>query len=83
MPDYSDTAYLWEAFKVLGMAQAAPMGGFLPFGWSEVVAFAGATGRVQEPWEFEALVQMSRQYSLERNSDDPFRIPPMERAMNV
>ncbi|MHA3913844.1 hypothetical protein [Halovulum sp. GXIMD14793] len=61
-------------------ATPAPMGGFLAREWSEIEAFASASGVISEPWEKQALFDMSWGYVEEYNAaTDPLRIPPMER----
>lgn len=60
---------------------AGPVGGLIPRGWPDVLAFAQATRAVSDPWEMTALVHMSAAYVEERaHGTDLFRKSPMERA---
>lgn len=51
-----------------------------PFSWTEVEAFADAQGLITQPWEFRAIVEMSRAYLIENKAaKSPFRMSPVER----
>lgn len=80
MPDLGAEQYLFEAFSELGYAQPVGMGvGSLA--WSEIAAFADATGSLTDPWEFRAIRQMSDQYlTANREAESPLVIPPAERG---
>jgi hypothetical protein len=48
--------------------------------WPVIHAFGAATGRLSEPWEYEALADMCRAYAAAfREGADPLCIPPVER----
>jgi hypothetical protein len=56
-------------------------GGLAAQTWGEVLAFAQATGRIGEPWEAQALFDMSWAYVTEyQKAGDALRIAPMERS---
>lgn len=79
MPDLGAEQYLFEAFSELGYAQPAGMG-VGPLAWSEITAFASATGALFDPWEFRAIRQMSEQYLAGlKQGESPLVIPPAER----
>lgn len=55
------------------------MGDEVGLSWVSLAAFATATGRVSEPWEFEALFDMSAAYvAAKRDGEDVFAIPPVD-----
>lgn len=55
--------------------------GQAPLGWQEAWAFGQATGKISEPWEYSALIDMSRAYLSElQGSKDALTIPPNERG---
>lgn len=82
MPEVGPGFYLIEAFHVLRFATPGPMGeGLQAQSWQEVLAFAEATGRITEPWEVEALFNMSWAYVTEHTkAADSLRVSPMERS---
>lgn len=78
-PDAVGIEYIVKAWFRVGMVDSGAMGQ-APLRWSEVLAFAKATAAVSEPWEMEALVDMSRYYLHERvAAENPLRKSPMER----
>lgn len=78
MPDVGDADYLLRAFHELGRKMAGPMGSG-PLAWSEIVAYAAATGQISSPWEFRALREMSVAFiDGQAIGEDPFGIPPVE-----
>jgi len=51
--------------------------GRLPLDWPNLKAFADATDAISEPWEFHALIQMSRSYLSEiEAAKNPLRREP-------
>lgn len=47
--------------------------------WPEILAFAHATGRISEPWEFETLFDMCVGYFEAREAGaDPLAIAPVD-----
>ena len=58
--------YLLDILFRVGPGWASGMGGETPLPWSELLAYAQATGAISEPWEFEALSAMSRAYVAAR-----------------
>lgn len=82
LPDVGSGSYLVEAFMQMKIATST-MDGLQPRSWTEVLAFAQATGAVTEPWELQLLFDMSWDYVNElEKSKSPFTIPPMERKQN-
>ena len=72
--------YLMGAFMALGCSHPAGMGGEMPIPWSEVHAYARATGTLTEPWEVELVRDMSAAYCRGRvEGENVFSIPPAER----
>lgn len=54
--------------------------GEVPLSWAEVDAYARNSPEITEPWEAQALVQMSQEYLAEkRKGADVFTVAPMER----
>lgn len=53
----------------------------VPLSWAEVDAYARHSPEITEPWEVQALVQMSQEYlSEKRKGTDVFTIAPLERV---
>jgi len=50
-----------------------------PLRWTEIKAYADATGALSEPWEFRCVRDMSNAYATEKNNDQPLRIAPYDR----
>lgn len=61
IPDHEGGEYLVEAMFALGPTRADGMGEG-PTGYAEIEAFARATGRLDEPWEIEAIRAMCVAY---------------------
>ncbi len=53
-------------------------------GWQDLAAYAKVMGTLSEPWEINAVMQMSKAYVREKTtSTDPLSIAPVDReAMN-
>ena len=80
MPDVGPGRYLLDAFHKLRFARHG-FEGLTPQTWSEIEAFARATGRIRSGWEAEALFDMSWAYVTEnQKATDPLRIAPVERS---
>ncbi|WP_139044806.1 hypothetical protein [Phaeobacter sp. S60] len=80
-PDLSDyQSMLWRAFLEVGPTLPGAMGE-VPVSWVEVDAYARHSPEITEPWEVQALVQMSQDYLSEKvKGADVFTVPPMERG---
>jgi len=51
----------------------------LPISWTELTSYASATGDLSEPWEFRAVMGMSRAYFRAKvRGKDVHAIPPVE-----
>lgn len=51
-----------------------------PITWAELLAYGSVTGAISEPWEYEAVMAMSRAYFSAKNEGrNVFCIPPVER----
>jgi len=71
---------IWRAFLEVGPAMPGAMGE-VPISWAEVDAYARHCPEITEPWETQALVQMSQDYLAEkRRGADVFTVAPMERG---
>lgn len=81
MPDLSDyQEMLWRAFLEVGPTLPGAMGE-VPLSWAEVDAYARHSPELTEPWETQALVQMSEEYLAEKvKGADVFTVPPIERV---
>lgn len=76
-------AYLLDTLFVVGPHSLSAMGEPILLSWSDLVAYAQATGAVGEPWEFETLHEMSRAYLEGRkHGESHFAIAPLELAGN-
>lgn len=75
--------YLMAALWEVGPSRFAD-GSEMPILWQELTAYAKLMGTLKEPWEFRAIMDMSKAYVTEKTTGaDPFRIPPVDReAMN-
>jgi len=70
-------AYLMQALWNVGPTNGD--GGSIS--WQELAAYASVSESLSEPWEFRAVMRMSKAYSAEKNGGkDPLRIPPVERS---
>ena len=73
--------YLLEALFEVGPSGTAGMGGEIPLSWAEVWAYAQATQNLTEPWEFRAIVRMSKAFVKARiDGESVFAIPPIEQV---
>lgn len=54
--------YLLDALVRMGLCLNDPMTGQTALPYADILAFSNATGRISEPWEMEALHDMSRAY---------------------
>ena len=81
MPTITAGQYLIDALLKMGPTKAGGMGGEMPVEWLDIFAFSMSTRDVGEPWEMEALHQMSGAY-LEGKTEgqNVFSKPPMERG---
>lgn len=71
---------LREALFKMGTIRHTDMGGERPLDWPEVLSFARATAYVSEPWEIEALHDMSASYVRGLiGGRSPFGIEPVDR----
>lgn len=49
----------------------------IPLSWGTIAAYAQCTHEVEEPWEFRALIKMSRAYhDGKAKGSDLFCMPP-------
>jgi hypothetical protein len=70
-------SYLIEALFAAGPSMSGAMGGEAPLSWSEIHAFMAATSTITEPWEAQALFDMSRAYVRGKDvGRNPFGIYP-------
>jgi hypothetical protein len=73
--------YLIDAMFEAGPTMANPMGGELPMDWPAAWAYGQATGAISEPWEYRALIDLSRAYlSAKIAGADPLAMPPTEQV---
>ena len=72
--------YLIEAMFKMGPTVSTGLD-VAPADWVVIEAFARATDRISEPWEFDALFDMCAAYhqGLQAGAD-PFAMPPVEIA---
>lgn len=69
--------YIMDAFQKLGMAEFPDGGGYRPLKYLDVITFAQGTQAISEPWEIEAVVNMSnaycdgREYGSKNNKREP------------
>lgn len=79
LPDLDHGGWLLDAFFEAGAYVESGMGR-LPLDWPNLLAFSQATGAISEPWEYRALMQMSRAYLEEIEvGKNPLSIEPMAR----
>lgn len=79
MPTYPPSEYMLRAFLRLRPAKPG-ISGPAPWSWLDVEAFGRATSMIADPWEHEALIDMSSAYCAElASSTDALTIPPTER----
>lgn len=80
MPDLYSGAYLLDAMMAVGPTRSNGMAE-APTDWDILMPFAMATGRLSEPWEFELLADMCREYFQGRaEGENPLSIPPVDRG---
>lgn len=78
LPELDGTEYLIEAMFRLGPIRSDGMG-LRSADWPEIDAFARLTGRVSEPWEFEALFDMcSGYFAAHEAGADPLAMSPAQ-----
>jgi hypothetical protein len=83
MVPVEDGHYLLDALFEVGPSATAGMGAEIPVSWTEVWAYAQATQNLSEPWEFRAIMQMSKAFvRARREGESVFAIPPMEQVEN-
>ena len=69
--------YLMQSLWAVGPSDPNTGG---PILWQELEAYANVSGKLQEPWEFEAVMSMSKAYVQEKTAGvNPFRIAPVDR----
>lgn len=79
MPDIEAGAYLIDALMEAGPTLAHPMGGEMPLDWPTVAAYGQVMQTVSDPWEYKALIDMSRAYLAARIAGkSPLAMPPIE-----
>jgi hypothetical protein len=79
MPELGPLAYLASDLLVLKLATSGESG-LQAQTWREILAFSEATKKASEPWERQALFDMSWNYVQEfTKSASPFMKSPMER----
>lgn len=81
MPEIPEGAHIVQALSELGWCGSSEFG-FVVLSWTEIKAYADATGAIQEPWEFRCIRSMSQGYVTERSDNNPLRIAPYERKEN-
>lgn len=78
-----DGNYLVDALFEVGPSATAGMGSEIPVSWVEIWAYAQSTQNISEPWEFRAIMQMSKAFvRARREGESVFAIPPMEQVEN-
>lgn len=70
--------YLLDALFAVGPTEYRA-GEESPISWSELGAYAQATGDISEPWELRAVMSMSRAYFRAKMDKNIHSIPPVER----
>lgn len=76
-----DGNYLVDALFEVGPSATAGMGSEIPVSWVEIWAYAQSTQNISEPWEFRAIMQMSKAFvRARREGESVFAIPPMEQV---
>lgn len=81
MVPVEEESYLLDALFEIGPSATAGMGAEIHVSWGEVWAYAQATQNLSEPWEFRAIVQMSKAFvRARREGESVFAIPPMEQV---
>lgn len=79
LPDIEAGAYLIDALMEAGPTLAHPMGGEMPLDWPTVAAYGQVMQTVSDPWEYKALIDMSRAYLAARIAGkSPLAMPPIE-----
>lgn len=82
MPDVGPFDYLWRAFQRMGYARSTAMGQE-PWDWTNIQAFMGVSGLIDEPWEAELLHAMSQAYLGERSHGERlFAMPPIMQILD-
>jgi hypothetical protein len=77
--DVGEGQYLIEALFECGVSDTSSGTVELPLSWSEIWAYANATGSIKEPWEFRAMMDMSRAFvKARRDGESPFAIAPVD-----
>ena len=78
LPDLNAGGYLLEALFQVGPMSQTQMGE-APLNWQELALYGHATQALSEPWEYQALFDMSRAYMAARRSgENPFSISPVD-----
>lgn len=80
LPEIEAGQYLIDAWMAAGPTAPGAMGE-VPLDWPAVVAFAQATGAISEPWEFQAVIDMSRGYVVAKTiGENALAIPPVKQG---
>lgn len=79
MPDLEAGEYLLETLFEAGPTRVSGEGE-MPLDWASLWAYAQATGALAEPWEFRAVMAMSRAYlSAKHEGKNALCKAPVER----
>lgn len=79
MPFIEAGQYLLDAMTTLGPVTITGFGGELPVTWSELYAFGKATKMVEEPWEYDLLMELCISYLDGKNAGkDPLSRQPID-----
>lgn len=78
--DLVEVNYLIQIALRMQLGVSTDKGGLLPQKWSDVIDFGKSVAGLTEPWEFEALMDMSQSYVNEfMNGRDMLRTSPMDK----
>lgn len=79
LPEITVGQYLMTVLFNAGLSEQSAMGDEIGLTWQSVYAFAQGTEAITEPWEVQALHDMSAAYvAAKREGDDIFAIPPVD-----
>jgi len=82
LPPVGDAEYLLEYWRAVGMAISNGMG-TAPITATELTHWANAQGLELAPWEFAALLEMSRTYlGAMQQGENPNSLPPYGDPVN-
>jgi hypothetical protein len=79
LPEIDDgLEHIVDIFGDVGPSMQTPMGE-CALDWPSIMAFATATSRISEPWEFQTIIDMSRGYvSGKQLGDNSLAIAPVD-----